>query len=507
MNRVLIFCAGEQGAQESLQIEEAIEQHNKGNEVHFLYCDDSIGGCNNNPNFDKRRCYVCKLLQRKNRKTYLPSEINTYSVKSLITNEILEIARKKFKYQTTEELRKLKFHGVEIGLGAISSYITFTRNLDPLINEESKRYFDRILASQVLLTLIIEKLDSQNKFDKIIVHNGRFAIFKPFLNFAQTNGIDYICTESFCDSKGNVSKDYYYNDIPHNINPRHKKYLIAWDEALKYGIDRESISKSFFERRRNAEGTGDKIYTANQEKDKLVNNWDDSKENIVIYNSSEDEFCAVSGDFENKKLFSNQMNGIKTIVEHYRNDNSKHFYLRVHPNLIPVKYAYHLDLYKLNYPNLTVIHADSRISSYALLDKADKVITFGSTMGIEATYAKKPSICIGASFYEQLNVVYQPRNIDEIWRYIDDKQLTNLYSNNVLIYGYYLMGIYNSIIQNKFKHIDARILKYKIFGQYRLVRAYEKILNSNKLFLFVRYLLNLLENSKIPMDENSIMCK
>lgn len=503
MDKVLIFCAGEQGAQESLQIEEAIEQHNKGNEVHFLYCDDSVGGCNNNPNFDKRRCCVCKLLQRQNRKTYLPRGINTYSVKSIITDEMLEIAHQKFQYKTTEELRKIKFHSIEIGLGAISSYITFTRNLDPLINDESKRYFDRILASQVLMTLVIEKLDSQFNFDKIIVHNGRFAIFKPFLNFAQIHGIDYICTESFCDSKGNVSKDYYYNDIPHNIGPRHKKYLNAWTEALNNEIDRESIGRSFFERRRNAEGTGDKIYTADQEKDKFVNDWDDSKENIVIFNSSEDEFCAVSGDFERKKIFSTQMNGIKAIVEHYRNDKQKHFYLRVHPNLIPVNYAYHLDLYKLNYPNLTVIHADSHISSYALLDKADKIITFGSTMGIEATYAKKPSICIGASFYEQLNVVYQPRNIDDIWRYIDNKQLTNLYSDNVLIYGYYFMGIYNSIIQNKFKHIDARILKYKILGKYRFVRAYEKILNSNKLFLIVRYLLNRFIKDKIPSQENS----
>lgn len=503
MANVLVFCAGDQGAQEGLQLEEAIEQYNEGNKVHFLYCDDSIGGCNNNPNFDNRRCKVCSLLQRQNRKRYLPREINTYSVKSLITDEMIELSRQKFQYETAAELRKIKFHDVEIGLGAISSYITFTRNLDPLINDESKRYFDRLLASQVLMTLTIEKLDSQLKFDRIIVHNGRFAIFKPFLNFAQTHGLDYICTESFCDSKGNVSKDYYYNDIPHNIGPRQTKYLKAWDEALKNGIDREAIGKSFFERRRNAEGTGDKIYTAKQDKNLLVDNWDDEKENIVIFNSSEDEFSAVSGDFENKKIFQSQLDGIKAIMEHYKTDLTKRFYLRVHPNLIPVKYAYHLDLYRLDYPNLTVIPADSPISSYALLDKADKVITFGSTMGIEATYARKPSICIGASFYERLNVVYQPRTIEDLWKYIDDKNLKDLYNDNVLIYGYYFMGIYNSIIQNKFKHIDARILKYKIFGKNRLVRGYEKILGSNKIHLAVRYILNSLCDENVPTQENA----
>lgn len=503
MNKVLIFCAGGQGAQEGLQIDEAIEQYNDGNEVHFLYCDESIGGCNDNRNFDKRKCKVCKLLQRQNRKRYLPKKINTYSVKSLISDDMIERSQEKFEYDTATDLRQIKFHDVAIGLGAISSYISFTRNIDPVINDKSRIYFDRLLASQVLMTLVIEKLNSRFDFDKIIVHNGRFAIFKPFLNFAQIHGLDYICTESFTDRYGNISKDYYYNNIPHNITPWHKKFLSAWEQAINEGVDVKKIGKSFFERRRNAEETGDKIYTADQIKDKFVDNWDSAKENIVIFNSSEDEFCAVSSEFDKDKIFANHMDGIIAIVEHYKNDSTKHFYLRVHPNLIPVKYAYHLDLYKLDYPNLTVIPAYSPISSYALLDKADKVITFGSTMGIEASYARKPSICIGASFYKMLDVVYQPKTIEDIWNYIDNKQLKNLYNENVLVYGYYFMGIYNSIIQDKLKHIDGRILKYRILGKDRLVKAYEKIFGSNRIYLAVRYILNSLCDMNVPSQENA----
>lgn len=501
MKKVLIFCAGGQGSQEGIQLEEAIEQYNQGNEVHFLYCDDSIGVCNDNCSFNKRTCKVCMFFQRQHRIKYLPKGILTHSLKSFINDDMRSISHQKFQYNNVSELRLVKFHDIEIGLAAISSYITYTRNLDPLIDENTRPYFDKLLASQVLTTLVVEKMNSIFQFDEIIVHNGRFAIFKPFLNFAQNNGIEYICTECFIDSRGNISKDYYFNDIPHNINPRQIKFLKAWQDALERGIDREAIGKSFYERRKNAEGTGDKIYTANQEKDLFVNDWDDNKENIVIYNSSEDEFAAISGDFEKNKIFPSQMDGIKTIIKHYKNDSTKHFYLRVHPNLSSIKYAYHLDLYKLDYPNLTVIPADSPINSYALLNKADKVITFGSTMGIEATYARKPSICIGRAFYERLNVVYQPQKIDDIWQYIDNKQLRNLYSDNVLIYGYYYMGIYNSIIHNYFKHLDARIVSYSFFGKYRTVRAYEKVLNSNRLFLFIRFLSNLCIKDKIPLSE------
>lgn len=504
MKKVLIFCAGEHRYQEALQIEEAIEQHKIGNEVTFLHCDESIGGCNINPNFQKRICKGCMMFQHITRKRFLPKGINICSVKSIATNEMISESQFKFNYNTIEEFKAIKFHGIEIGMGALSSYISFTRNLDPLIDDESRTYFDKLLSSQVLMTLIIERLHASHKFDLIILHNGRFAIFKPFQNFAQINSIDYICTESFCDSKGNVSKDYYYNDIPHNIGPRHEKYMKAWEEANLNKINRESIGKSFFERRRNAEGTGDKIYTARQDQQLFVENWDDAKDNIVIFNSSEDEFSAVSGDFENSKLFNSQIEGIINILEHYREDPTKHFYLRVHPNLIPVKFAYHIDLYKLNYPNITVIPADSPISSYRLLDKADKVITFGSTMGIEATYARKPSICIGASFYERLDVVYQPKTLEELWKYIDDSTLKDRYKENVLIYGYYYMGIYNGIINNKLTHIDARLLKYKLFGKDRYINAYEKILSSNRLFLFCRFLVNRFTKKELPQQEKNV---
>lgn len=502
MKKVLIFCAGGQGYQEGLQIEEAIEQFNKGNDVTFLSCDESIGGCNDNKCFNKNRCRVCKIFQKANKKKYLPKEIKQISFRDYVTNNIKKASEQKFIYHDVESLRKLKYHGVEIGLGAISSYITFTRNLDPKIDEQSRKYFDRLLSSQILMTLVLEELIKEEKYDLIILHNGRFAIYKPFLNIAQQYNIEYICTEGYLDSKGYITKNYFYNDIPHNLRPYQEKFMAAWIEAEEKGIDRIQIGKSFFERRRNAEGTGDKIYTAGQDKDLFVENWDKSKENIVIFNSSEDEFYAVSGDFAKRKIFPSQLEGIKTILEHYKNDKSKHFYLRVHPNLIPVKYAYHLDLYKLNYPNLTVIPADSPVSSYKLLDKADKVITFGSTMGIEATYAHKPSICIGPSFYELLEVAYHPKTKDEVWQLIDTPNLPDLYSTNVLIYGYFFIAVYNSIIHNNLSHIDGRRKEYNIFGKKRLVYAYDKLLGSNYLYLLSRFLLNRLPGMKIPKDED-----
>lgn len=481
-----MFSVGRQGSQEFLQIDEAIEQHRLGNRVTFLYCDDKVGGCNENPLFDKRICKFCIWNQKRFQNKYLPKNIKRISIKEIIGND--EIFYPNYEYSNIDELKTIKYHDVEIGMGAVSTYISQTRNIAPIINCESKKYFDTLLNSEVRITYAIEKYLKDHNVKLMVFHNGRFATFKPFLNIASNRGINFVCTESYTDKEGNVSKDYYFNDIPHNITPRHKKYIQVCQQAEEEFKDVKELGKVFFERRRCAQNTGDKIYTAGQSKDEFVDDWDSTKENIVIFNSSEDEFFSVGSEYERAKLFKNQIEGIRSIMNHYKNDSSKHFYLRIHPNLISVKHSFHLDLYKLNYPNLTVIPANSRISSYLLMDKADKVITFGSTMGIEATYARKPSICIGASLYELLDVAYHPKNIEELWSLIDTRQLKDLFNDNIYIYGYYFIGRYESFFYDYCRNIDIKVSNIKIFNKKYSLLNNEKICGSTILYLIIRNL-------------------
>ena len=166
-------------------------------------------------------------------------------------------------------------------------------------------------------------------------------------------------------------------------------------------------------------------------------------------------------------------------MEHYKNDKTKHFTLRIHPNLKGLPFHYHMGLYELNYPNLTVIPADSDISSYALIDAADKVITFGSTMGIESTYWNKPSISIGFAFYRSLNVVYTPKNEDELWKLIDNKELPPIDSERCLPYGFFYM----SNKHEKFKHINVGKSRWFYFLNKRCLGFnYYKLFGSVKLY-------------------------
>jgi hypothetical protein len=87
--------------------------------------------------------------------------------------------------------------------------------------------------------------------------------------------------------------------------------------------------------------------------------------------------------------------------------------MRIHPNLIKsdIECA---RWNALQSPCLTTIRAADPIDSYALLASADIVVTSGSTIGIEATYAGKPSILLGPTFYATMQVTYEPTDTETL---------------------------------------------------------------------------------------------
>lgn len=72
------------------------------------------------------------------------------------------------------------------------------------------------------------------------------------------------------------------------------------------------------------------------------------------------------------------------------------------------------------------------------MNAADKVISFGSTMGVEANYWGKPSILLSASEYYNLGVCYLPSSIEELCEMIK-ADLQPLAKEGALKYAFYLL--------------------------------------------------------------------
>lgn len=478
----------------------AIEEIKKGNEIFVLHCDKSLGICVANAGCNALFCKLCRFCQKEDMR-YLKGlpyeEHNIEEYVSMIDTTRLPI----FDYHTADELRALEYKNIEIGIGALSSYITLTRNLNPMIDSESKPYFDDILRSEIITTEVLEILQNMHNFDMMVFQNGRGAQFKPFLNFCQNRNIPFICTEWI-----KRDEQYYINhfwcDSAHSYKAYAEKYEKFWNESKDTAEEREKIARSFFENRRYGKFAGDKIYTKKQKQGLLPKDWNNNIENIVIFNSSQDEYAAISKEFDREALFMSQLSGIKRIVEHYKDDKSKHFTLRIHPNLIGIPYSYHQSLYELSYTNLSIIPADSNVSSYSLMDAADKVIVFGSTMGIESAYWGKPVINLAGIVYKSFNVVHMPETEEQLWNMIDNKNLACLRNDKILQYGYFIM----SLRHEKTKHINNDIYEAKFMGYDISCANYQKIFGSNYLYALVWKILTKLRY-KYPAKYNVIYNK
>ncbi|MBO7439010.1 MAG: hypothetical protein J6U21_04960 [Bacteroidales bacterium] len=440
--KVLVFT----GMRDIAALEEAVvlkEEHDY--DVYFVTCDKLIGGCYHNPLCSTLQCRFCHYTMKKKimELTKKSEKYHYISISDLLKkHSTTDSNNYRFEYNDVRSLKEITYKGVDVGYGAFSSFVTFTRNVMPTFNSNLKTYLDFFIRKQMLLTdMLIEYID-KIKPDCIVFHNGRFNNFKPAYNIAKNRKIDFIATEYIFVNGWNggpVKKNIFINDIPHSFSAIAKKMQNVWNQAPS---DKYDIAKRFFENRRKSLPAGDIIYTKDQHQNELPDGFNKSKRNIAIFNSSEDEFFAISREMDKSVLFPTQFDALKKIFEHYKNDLDVHFYLRIHPNLKNVPYKSHTLLYTLKYDNVTIIPPTSTVSSYALMDNSEKVIVFNSTMGMESSFWGKPVIALNRCMYTDEGIVYSPENEQELYCLINNVNLPKIDRPIESWYklAYYLLG-------------------------------------------------------------------
>lgn len=422
---------------------DSIISDSKENEVTVLFCDGCVNRCNDNVFGLRLLCSECK-------KRTLAVLDSIPNIKILKASNFFDsdLKYKKYNYNSLGELNKIQYNGFEIGYGVSSYYISLTRNLNPDITPKLKKLLDVWLENSMKYADIANKVITK-EFDMVYVPNGRMFDAKPFQEAAFAKGIPVILGECATNMQGQYVRMNFNNVRVHSVEGNSRNINTFWNSSNIPIDERRKIAASFFEKRSNAIKTNDKVYVKNQEKGLLPANWNEHKTNIAIFNSSEDEFAAIGGDYEIGNLFDSQLSGIKYVLENTK-DPSIHFYLRIHPNLMNIKYKYHTDLYNLpeQYNNVTVIPGNSPVSSYTLMSSCDRVITFGSTMGIEAAYAGKPAMVLHTCFYSYLGVNFVPKTLNEVVDFIYGKINFEPIRENVLKYSYYYFNDERGFVDN-----------------------------------------------------------
>lgn len=413
---------------------ELAEQHlSNGDSVTFLTCDGSIGACMANPAGDKDKCREC-ILRRTDGIMELSGDVKMYPLGApIITREALANSYLS-NPPKIDDYKKLKYKGYDLGWGALSSAIKLHR--DPLC--DSKAAMQSAETYLATATRSYEGtrnfLRNRSDFERAYVFNGRFAETRGALRAIQSKKI-----QVFTHERGSSIHHYqlYLDSLPHNLELFRKNLQKSWANA-KDAASRNETANQFYLARRNGNPLNWISFTEKQEAGNMPAEWDSEKRNIVIFNSSEDEFAAI-GDMWTNPVYSSQAEAVRKITaDTLGKKPDVHYYLRIHPNLSGVENSSLENLLAVQAPNLTTIGADDNISTYALLDACDCVMTFGSTVGVEATYWGKPSILAGMSYYCQLDIAYEAKSHNEVIGFLLDENLVPKSRHGALKYGYYL---------------------------------------------------------------------
>ena len=391
-----------------------------GDDVMIVNCDRSVRACT--ANFDQSGAICAYCIQKRDQGLrLLEGRFRTASLNDFIAparrQELLDSSD---GLATLDDLRALRHDTADIGYAAYSVYAYVARKPVPNLTSATVRRTIQQLANagKVVYEATLAAIAAERP-DRVVIHHGRGEIDRAVLRACQRARVDCWIYETAFRLNQLIC---FRNALPHDIDNFKRRVDSQWEDGP---ANRAEIGAAFFEMRRSggrkihADGldleTQDRQFVASQRPATLPANWDASRKNIVIYGSSNDEFIAVSPDYE-ERIHGSQVEALDRLSRDLADDAAIHLYFRVHPRQKGVKEAYLNELLELDRTraNVTIIPADSSVSSYALLDGAATILAFHSTMAIEAAYWGKPSIIISASIYKPMGASYAPSSHEEL---------------------------------------------------------------------------------------------
>ncbi len=283
--------------------------------------------------------------------------------------------------------------------------------------------------------------------NQVVIFNGRFYREKAVWRAAVNLNIECHFVERFSPTWG----DRYFeferpvHDIEYRCSIMRDFFDdFALDKSLHEG---EKIAKDWFQNR--SLGISQK-FTAHQNRE--FESDETYSKLITFFHSSEDELLTTD---LGSATWSDQISFLSELSDQFAARNDIQLLIRIHPNL---RYKSRREIQrwndfskKIQLPNVKFIMHDSPISTYDILRKSNFVITFGSTIGVEASHLKKPSILVGRAFHEDLDLTINISNLRELMAIIGagvaDKELNDLAENTAAY------GLFHAVGGIRFKHL------------------------------------------------------
>jgi len=237
---------------------------------------------------------------------------------------------------------------------------------------------------------------AEHRPDRLEFFNGRIVPTRSALIAAERSGTEYGVVEVSGAARTLFTTT---NAQVHSLSFI-KEQL---DSYRRSGRASDDLGRAFFEGRRGGQRTDDQSYVAGQRTGRLPTLGDGKI--LAIFTSSPDEFEVIGDEW-----FTAASRDVTRFITELRAalPDDHHIVVRLHPNQRGDRTGRTDDMIAriARLDGTTLIRPEDPASSYELVDRADVVLSFGSTVGLEANYWDRPSILAGRAIWEDLDITY-----------------------------------------------------------------------------------------------------
>jgi hypothetical protein len=291
------------------------------------------------------------------------------------------------------DLKRIQHDGFQdLGWGVLSSAVSFTRN--SLVDVHSHRaLLQRYCAASILVFEKACELIDRYRPDQVLLFNGRFATTRAVMRAAEAKGVPWLIHERGAD------KDRFWltDCLPHDMRAIQEKMLLQWRP------EHAEAGHSFFRGRRERVERAWHSFTKAQQYGRLPAEVEAGGDWVAFFTTSEDEMMSI-GDRNRNTTFPTQLEAIEAVAAAVKDMPGTRLCVRVHPHTSLKSREDREKWARLQLPGVLVIQPDDPTDTYALVERAKVVCTYGSTVGVEATYWGTPSLLFARSHYDQLGV-------------------------------------------------------------------------------------------------------
>ncbi len=246
----------------------------------------------------------------------------------------------------------------------------------------------------------------------VVVYNGRFTHDQAVVAAAEQAGIRVLYYDT-----GGYETDFDLTDATTHdwadLQHRMMDMYEHWDP-----VERDAIGSGWFTSRKSHSDEHNARFVGIQQPG-LVTELPPAQTLVVFFSSSGDEIAELDLDWS--QYLQSQEAALSALAKQCRDRPGVRLVVRTHPHM-RLKPAGDLqDWMAAVAAAAPDLHLDpfSSVDSYALMDRADVVFTYGSTAGVEAAFFGRPVVVMGPSAYDELGCARRITTEDQIGAAID----------------------------------------------------------------------------------------